>query len=718
MSGTTSIQHFLVNNRSALEKRGIYVPSAMRRGAQHIDLPLLFGPRRQGLEQLAGPRIGTIDEQRELAAKAFAAEMAKAAGGGTLLLSSEHLFFAGVASIDGFRRLFAPYAERFESLMYLRRQDRWIASVVLQRRKSGARPDTDMAIGPDTGFGSSQAFERAVRSWDGGSDRCHIRRFDTEFPFGGSLLEDFRDLIGCNDAELTSVDVQNHTPLQEQLELADALNRVIEPRPVDQKSACRSRFFPLCTEILGGRPFEFPRAAAKAAFDAYASVNTWLREAHDPDGPPFFFDDDFSDYPVEAHNESIYTMEQLLELSASIEQQLRELGLGVPTGRRAATRADVVAHLMASFIALHDGEVERARATRRAAAMVEHRRRAFDTGSFVSSDSKRALVGQIGNEVGALLAAKDRRAALRHAMTAVEPLLRDPTDSLRTQISREVFNQLAKSGVCYQGKDFESVDYDQYELAPNLPMFRGPAVSQATLDQGRYFCVIGAAQTFGRLVRRPWPLLLSEALDLPVLNLGRGGVGPEFYLRPKLIDYARRARFVVLQIMSGRSGGPVIADGEEESDENRRLDILRDVWERKPKIALDYVRKWNEAYLDLYKRLSILIERPVLLAWISDRRPEDWDPEMFLTNRDWGRFPQLVGRELYEDVAEIFNDRLISVTGRSVEQPISRVTGEPCPYFTKKRYLKTVFVYYPSTKAHALIAQEMLPWAKKHATSA
>ncbi len=513
-------------------------------------------------------------------------------------------------------------------------------------------------------------------------------------------------------------DAYNRAPLQEQIELIDALGDALALIPYDKQIAYRSRFQPLCGEVLGGSPFEFPRAAARATFEAYAPINKWLCETRDPGGPPFFFDDDFSDYPVEAHNESIYTMEQLLELSASIEQQLRELGLGVPTGRRAATRADVVAHLMASFIALHDGEVERARATRRAAAMVEHRRRAFDTGSFVSSDSKRAVVGQIGNEVAALLAAKDRRAALRHAMTAVEPLLRDPTDTLRIQISTEVFNQLAKRGVCYQGKDFESVDYDQYELAPNLPMFRGPAVSRAALDQGRYFCVMGAAQTFGRLVRRPWPLLLSEALDLPVLNLGRGGVGPEFYLRPKLIDYARRARFVVLQIMSGRSGGPVIADGEEESDASRRLDILRDVWEKKPNIALGYVRKWNETYLDLYKRLSILIERPVLLAWISDRQPEDWEPEMFLTDRDWGRFPQLVGRKLYEDVAEVFNDRLISVTGKSVEQPVSRVTGEPCPYFTNKKDLMTAFVYYPSSKDHALIAQKMLPWAKERATLA
>ena len=158
-TGTTSIQHFLVSNQSALQQRGIYVPAAMRRGVQHIQLPRLFGFRARGTGPSAAARMNEINEQREWVANDFAAEIAKIGGGNTLLLSSELLFDAAGASIDAYRRFFEPYAEHFESLMYLRRQDRWIASSVLQKRS------VDLSDEISLGVGSPQAFEQAVRLW-------------------------------------------------------------------------------------------------------------------------------------------------------------------------------------------------------------------------------------------------------------------------------------------------------------------------------------------------------------------------------------------------------------------------------------------------------------------------------------------------------------------------------------------------------------------------
>jgi len=368
-TGTTSLQHFLVCNQAALRTRAFYVPSALRRGAQHIDLPLLFGPRRENLERLTGARNGSIEEQREFVANAFATEIARVGGADTLSISSEHLFGSNPSAIDAYRRFFEPYAERFESLMYLRRQDRWIASSVLQRRKGSASADTRFRVA-----GSPRSFEQVIRRWDAGSDRCHIRRFDAEHLFGGSLLKDFCGVIGCNEAGLNMEDVFNRALLQEQLELVDALNGALAAIPFDKQIAYRSRFLPLCTEVLGGSPFEFPRAAAQAAFDGFAPLNTWLRETRDPGGPAFFFNDDFSDYPIEASNDRAYTIEQLLELSAAIGERLGQRDLDVPTGPGGAARGAVVAHIVSSFIALHDSEVEQARAARRSAAIEERRR--------------------------------------------------------------------------------------------------------------------------------------------------------------------------------------------------------------------------------------------------------------------------------------------------------------------------------------------------------
>jgi hypothetical protein len=375
-TGTTSIQHFLFSNHAALWARGFYGPAALRRGGggggQHIELPLLFGARHGSRERLTGVRIDSIEERREFVASAMAAEIAAVGGADTLLVSSELLFGADAAAIDAYRRFFEPYAERFESLMYLRRQDRWVASSVLQKRKTGTRLDTSL----DTRVGASspQVFEQAVRLWDASSDRCHIRRFDTEFLAQGSLLADLCEALGLNAAEFTKEDVRNRAVLQEQVELVDALNRALSAMPFDKQMPYRRRFLPLCTEILGGSRFEFPRASAEAAFAAFASVNTWLRETRDPGGPPLFFNTDFSDYPVEARNDRAYTIPQLLELSVAINDRLRQRGLQIPMRSGGADRETVVAHIASSFVALHDSALEEARSARRAAAIEERRR--------------------------------------------------------------------------------------------------------------------------------------------------------------------------------------------------------------------------------------------------------------------------------------------------------------------------------------------------------
>jgi hypothetical protein len=360
-TGTTSIQHFLFENRATLKARGFYVPLASSRGFQHIELPLCFRPHRKRLEQLTGVGGGEVDALRETMTKAFAEEIASVGGGETLLISSEHLFGCSPAAIGAYRRFFEPYAERLESLMYLRRQDRWIASSVLQRRKSGVRSDTGLNLGGDTGFGSPLQFDRSVRLWDEGSDRCHIRRFDAEFLFCGSLLEDFCNVIECDHTGMIIQEAYNRAPLQEQIELTDALGKALEHIPFDKTIAYRSRFLPLCTEVLGGSPFEFPRDEAEAAFGCYAATNKWLCETRDPGGPPFFFNADFSHYPIEARNDRAYTLEELHKLSAAITAQLDARGLHVSIGPATVSREAVIAVIITAFIAFHDAEADPAR---------------------------------------------------------------------------------------------------------------------------------------------------------------------------------------------------------------------------------------------------------------------------------------------------------------------------------------------------------------------
>ena len=106
----------------------------------------------------------------------------------------------------------------------------------------------------------------------------------------------------------------------------------------------------------------------------------------------------------------------------------------------------------------------------------------------------------------------------------------------------------------YQQRDHEIVDYQFYEL-PQAPgvQFRGPAID---LSSGsKYFTCVGAAQTLGVYIEKPYPQLLAEKIGLPALNLAVGASWPGFYSNKHvgLVDLINRGEFLVLQVMSAMS---------------------------------------------------------------------------------------------------------------------------------------------------------------------
>ncbi len=114
--------------------------------------------------------------------------------------------------------------------------------------------------------------------------------------------------------------------------------------------------------------------------------------------------------------------------------------------------------------------------------------------------------------------------------------------------------------MAYSDTDTEVVDYQVYCLDKKIIdpytgkslQLRGP--KPQNLVKNRYFVCLGAAQTFGRYCAKPYPMLLEEKIGLPGLNLGQGGAGPSFFgQNKKLLDYINNARFVIVQVMSGRS---------------------------------------------------------------------------------------------------------------------------------------------------------------------
>lgn len=68
---------------------------------------------------------------------------------------------------------------------------------------------------------------------------------------------------------------------------------------------------------------------------------------------------------------------------------------------------------------------------------------------------------------------------------------------------------MSRSTVQYQGRDYEVVDYELYEL-PGVPV-RAREPKPKNLRSGKYLACLGAAETFDTLCRTPWPI---QSMDI------------------------------------------------------------------------------------------------------------------------------------------------------------------------------------------------------------
>jgi hypothetical protein len=286
----------------------------------------------------------------------------------------------------------------------------------------------------------------------------------------------------------------------------------------------------------------------------------------------------------------------------------------------------------------------------------------------------------------------------------------------------------------YQSRDEEVVDYQMCELPGTGLSFRGP--QPVSLDAGTYFSCIGAAQTFGCFCERPFPVLLAQRYGLPALNLGYGGAGPFFFLRhPPLLRYLNRSRFVVVQVMSGRSednslfqsGGLEYLvrrrDGRRFSAAAAWHSVLEGnyYWNKLPvgkqlarricrargrrqaqRLVSENRRNWCRSY----RQLLAAIECPKVLFWFSKRSPDLVD-DFSDVNTLFNEFPHLVTRAMVESLRDACDLYVECVTQRGSPQPlISRHTGLPCTVdLSKDRddfagIVWTHNPYYPSPQMH------------------
>jgi len=263
----------------------------------------------------------------------------------------------------------------------------------------------------------------------------------------------------------------------------------------------------------------------------------------------------------------------------------------------------------------------------------------------------------------------------------------------------------------YQENDREIVDYELFQLEGIPRSWRGPQPS--TLERGRYFACVGAAQTFGRFCADPYPALLSERIRLPVLNLGVAGAGPRFFnLRPAVLALISGARFAVVQVMSGRSednrlidsGGleyvSRLSDGKQSGASNFYGELLRQGDQR---LVEDIVRETRDNWVGSMRLLLGTLRVPTVLLWFSKRTP-DYKLAYGNVAKLFGEFPHLIDRATLERVKGFADYYVECVTSRGAPQVLlSRFTGHVVAVAGRPDLggtMRTENTYYPSPEMH------------------
>lgn len=266
----------------------------------------------------------------------------------------------------------------------------------------------------------------------------------------------------------------------------------------------------------------------------------------------------------------------------------------------------------------------------------------------------------------------------------------------------------------YVTTDAPFINYQAYEQSGYL--LRGPDPGPLA-DKG-YISFVGAAQTFGRFAERPFPMVLGTALKAPVLNLGFGGAGPEFFSsNAGFLDLINRSRFLVLQVMAARSAGNSVMlntsgtralsyKGESVKADEAWSDAIADhslgttrFWELVDETRADWLNEFD--------KLLGQVQVPVVLLYLGADAPtcqEDRSTKPASLSALMRGHPQMVTRSMVDALAAKCARHVQSVTDYGWPQILT--AREPDEHGKPRRRVNK---YYPSPEMHLQAARKLFP---------
>ncbi|TYL51604.1 hypothetical protein FXB39_07360 [Nocardioides sp. BGMRC 2183] len=225
-TGTSSVQHFMRDNRSRLADRGILYPRSPGKG-RHVRVglyvksdPDLLGSFEWPRQEAANPTVFRRQVRRRLLREI------RAAAPDRVIISDEGLFGASGAALGRFRDLAGLFARSIHLVVYLRRQDDHLVSRYQQAVKTGeVRRLVTWAQQDFSGyydyFGRLEEWQREIEPAS-----FVVRAFEADRFVGGSLFDDYLDAVGAgiDAAALSPVTSRNPSLDAEQVEFLRLLN--------------------------------------------------------------------------------------------------------------------------------------------------------------------------------------------------------------------------------------------------------------------------------------------------------------------------------------------------------------------------------------------------------------------------------------------------------------------------------------------------------------
>jgi hypothetical protein len=261
----------------------------------------------------------------------------------------------------------------------------------------------------------------------------------------------------------------------------------------------------------------------------------------------------------------------------------------------------------------------------------------------------------------------------------------------------------------YQQRDHDVVDYQLWELQGFPYMLRGPRP-----EGGRpRVAILGAGQSLGVLVRRPFADMMREAYGVDVLNLSVGGSAPRLYLNnPVAFEHVNAARACIVQVLSARSTDCSYFQTRDGKNMMRPRgstlpyvpgDTAWDAMFRNepPRVAALVVaelqRNWVDEMIAVLDRITV----PKVLLWFSKRSPGKARPITGYRAAS-GVYPQFVDGEMVRRVAAHADHYVEVSSARGMpNRLVNRFTGQPARVILgDARRPAGEDSYYPSPEMH------------------